>query len=171
MLRHDVETNWAAFGRRCPLQPNASACASASCTTIAKSANTRVWSWVAASAAGADAAGAEADTAAAADSTFKRTPLRKSQPSARLKNMFVYTLNTWAMPPAILFLTVFDRTVSPVNQASSFARLAGPKSKKEQYKVQIFFSLYAISSRPGAMPFQHGAEERHELKALLAADA
>ena len=68
--------------------------------------------------------------------------------SARLKNMFIYTFFNWAKPPAI-FLTVLDRTVSPVNQASSLARTAGPKSKKDQYKVQIFFSLYATSSRPG----------------------
>ena len=72
------------------------------------------------------------------------TPLRKSQPSA--KNMFIYALSSGPMPPAILFLTVVDRTVSPVNHASSFARAAGPKSKKDQYKVQNFLSLFLISS-------------------------
>ena len=53
------------------------------------------------------------------------------------------------MPPATLFLTVCDRRVRPVNQASSFDRAAGPKSKKLHYNTHSFLWLYAKSSRPG----------------------
>ena len=47
------------------------------------------------------------------------------------------------MPPAIGFLTMCDRTTTPVNQASSFASAAGPNSKNDQYKTQTFLLLYA----------------------------
>ena len=77
------------------------------------------------------------------------------------------------MPPATLFLTVCDRTTTPVNHASSFARAAGPKFENDQYNTQIFLELYARSSRPGVTSsvyctmFNRGCPCSTELKNVL----
>ena len=68
-----------------PFQPNAHACASASCTTVAKSANTRDRSWADAAVAGADAADAAGDGTDPAGGAFNVTPVRKSHPPPQME--------------------------------------------------------------------------------------